>query len=108
MPNDLSQATSDADNSMGDRPVGETTEPCPNHWIEIELVDEADHPVVGQPFSITLPDGSFRTGRTDAQGVGRLEMINTPGECQISFTELDQEAWERIQGSAAQSESSSG
>jgi len=108
MPNDLSQATSDADNNMGDRSVGETTESCPNHWIEIELVDEADHPVVGQPFRITLPDGSFRTGSTDAQGVGRVERISAPGECQISFTELDQEAWERIQGSPAQSDSSPG
>lgn len=96
MPNDLSRAASDADSNMGDRPVGEATEPCPNHWIEIELVDEADRPVVGQPFMITLPDGSFRTGRTDVRGRGRQEGIGEPGACQISFTELDREAWERI------------
>ena len=96
MPDEFSQATSDADSNMGDRPVGEATQPCPNHWIEIELVDEDDQAVVGEPFRITLPDGSVRTGRTDARGVGRLEGISEPGECQISFTELDQDAWERI------------
>lgn len=98
MPDDLSGASLDANASMGDRPVGETTAPCTSHWIEIELVDEADRPVADQPFILTLPDGSYQTGRTDARGLDRVTGITNPGECRISFTELDKEAWERISG----------
>ena len=96
MSGNLSGASADADTTMSDRPVGEATEPCPNYWIEIELVDETDRPVEGQCYQIILPDGRIRTGQTDAQGVGRVEGIYPPGVCQISFTELDQEAWETI------------
>ena len=96
MSGNLSAATADADASIGDRPVGDATEPCPNYWIELQLIDEADQPVASQRFEITLPDGSTRTGQTDAEGVGRVEGIHTSGICQISFTELDQEAWEAI------------
>lgn len=96
MTNDLSHATSDSDSNMGDRPVGSTTEPCPYHWIEIELVDENDQPVPRQRFEITLPDGTTRRGRTNEEGVGRVDGIHPPGDCQISFTELDHRAWERI------------
>ena len=96
MSDSLSEAAVDADSDMSDRPVGDITESCPYHWIEVQLVDEADQPVARQRFEITLPDGSTRTGQTDAEGVGRVEGIYPPGVCQISFTELDQEAWEMI------------
>ncbi len=29
-----------------------------NSWIEIELIDEADQPVVGEEYRVTLPDGT--------------------------------------------------
>ena len=96
MSGDLSGAAADADASISDRPVGDTTEHCPNHWIEVQLVDEADRPVARQRFEIALPDGTTRTGQTDEEGVGRVEGIYPPGVCQISFTELDQEAWDTI------------
>ncbi len=95
MSGNLSGASADAENNMGDRPVGGATEPCPNHWIEIELIDEADGPIAGQLCRFTLPDGTTRTGQTNDEGVARLDGI-MPGECQISFTELDQRSWERI------------
>ena len=96
MTDSLSEAATGADDSMGDRSVGDVTEPCPYHWIEVLLVDEEDQPVAGQRFEITLPDGSIRVGQTDAQGLGRVDGIYPPGICQISFTELDREAWEPI------------
>jgi type VI secretion system secreted protein VgrG len=63
------------------------------HWIEVELVDEAGKPVAGRPFEIKLPDGSYYTGTTDDKGKGKVENID-PGSCDISFPDLDQDAWE--------------
>lgn len=96
MSDNLSAASADSDANMGDRPVGDTTEPCASHWIEVQLVDQTDAPVSGQRFEITLPNGTTRTGMTDAEGVGRVDGIYPPGVCQIAFTELDQDVWEKI------------
>lgn len=63
-------------------------------WIELQLVYESNGlPVAGVSYEVTLPDGTtVAGGSTDEQGVGRVECID-PGSCQISFTELDKEAW---------------
>lgn len=63
-------------------------------WIEIELIDEADQPVVGQRYEITLPDGRVAKGTLDAQGFARIDGID-PGTCQVSFPDLDKDAWEK-------------
>jgi uncharacterized protein involved in type VI secretion and phage assembly len=63
-------------------------------FIEIELVDEAGQPVAGEPFEVTTPDGKIKHGTTDANGQARIEGI-APGTCQIKFTRLDAEAWQR-------------
>ena len=63
------------------------------HWIEIQLVDETGAPVSGQAYRITLPDGEVRQGSTDGKGVVRFDGID-PGQCDFTFTKLDQEAWE--------------
>ena len=62
-------------------------------WIEIELVDEEDQPVPGEKYKITLPDGSVAKGTLDENGFARIEGIE-PGTCQITFSELDKDAWE--------------
>jgi hypothetical protein len=68
-------------------------------WIEIELVDEADQPVAGARYRITLPDGkTLREGSTNAEGWARVSDID-PGTCQITFPFLDKEAWEPAQRS---------
>ncbi|BBO81503.1 hypothetical protein [Desulfosarcina ovata] len=64
-----------------------------NSWIEIELVDEEDQPVPGEKYKITLPDGSVATGTLDEKGFARVDGID-PGTCQITFPDLDKEAWE--------------
>jgi type VI secretion system secreted protein VgrG len=64
-------------------------------WIEIELVDEADKPVPGEPFRITLPDGSVVEGTLDEKGFARVDGID-PGTCQVTFPKLDEPLWERI------------
>jgi len=64
------------------------------HWIEIELLDEEDQPVPGEPYRITLPDGStLASGTLDDRGRARVDHI-VAGTCQVTFPSLDQDAWE--------------
>lgn len=62
-------------------------------WIEIELVDEDDNPVPSERYEIELPDGSITRGTLDQKGFARVEGID-PGNCKVTFPELDQECWE--------------
>ena len=64
-------------------------------WVEIEMVDEQDEPVPGIAYRITLPDGAAADGTLDEKGFARVEGIE-PGTCQITFPDLDMEAWEKI------------
>ncbi len=61
-------------------------------WIEIELVDEAGKPVPGEPYRITLPDGTVADGTLDEKGFARVDHID-PGSCKVTFPNLDKEAW---------------
>jgi type VI secretion system secreted protein VgrG len=63
------------------------------HWVEIMLVDDAGQPVAGEAYEIKLPDGSIASGTTDEKGMARVENID-PGSVDISFPELDKDAWE--------------
>jgi type VI secretion system secreted protein VgrG len=63
-------------------------------WIEIEMVDEEDEPVPGEKYKITLPDNSVAEGTLDEKGFARVEGIE-PGNCRITFPELDKDAWEK-------------
>jgi type VI secretion system secreted protein VgrG len=64
-------------------------------WIEIALVYESNgKPVPGVAYEVTLPDGqTVASGSTDEKGLARVSGID-PGSCQISFPNLDKEAWE--------------
>jgi type VI secretion system secreted protein VgrG len=63
-------------------------------WIEIKLVDEENNPVPGRAYSITLPDGeTVAEGTLDEEGFARVDGID-PGSCQITFPDLDKDAWE--------------
>ncbi len=64
-------------------------------WIEIELVDEDDRPVPGEAYRITLSDGRVASGTLDSEGKARVEGIPA-GDCQVTFQNLDSEAWEMI------------
>lgn len=64
-------------------------------WIEIELVDEENHPVPGERYSVTLPDGeAVAQGVLDEKGFARVEGFD-PGTCKITFPDLDKDAWEK-------------
>jgi len=64
-------------------------------WIEILLVDEAGAPVAGEPYQIVLPDGQTAAeGTLDEKGFVRIDGID-PGTCQVSFPQLDMDAWKK-------------
>ncbi len=64
-------------------------------WIEIEMVGEDDSPIPGEAYRITLPDGTVAEGTLDDKGLARVDGID-PGNCQITFPNLDQDAWQKI------------
>jgi type VI secretion system secreted protein VgrG len=64
-------------------------------WLEVELVDEADEPVAGEKVLVTLPDGKVYSGRTNKDGVLKVTGVDKGATCQITFPDLDKEAWEK-------------
>jgi type VI secretion system secreted protein VgrG len=63
------------------------------HWIEVLLVDDAGAPVSGESVDIKCPDGSVATRCTDEKGLARVDYLDA-GSCDITFTNLDKDAWE--------------
>jgi type VI secretion system secreted protein VgrG len=67
----------------------------PKSWIEIELLDEENEPVPGEKYRVTLPDGTtVAEGTLDNNGQARVSGID-PGNCKITFPNLDHSAWKR-------------
>lgn len=65
------------------------------HWIEIELKDDDGNPVPGERYRVTLPDGStLAEGTLDGKGFAKVTNID-PGNCKITFPELDGEIWSK-------------
>ncbi|MFC1782179.1 type VI secretion system Vgr family protein [Planctomycetota bacterium] len=64
-------------------------------WIKIEMVDEENEFVAGIRYKIILPDKSVAEGTLDGKGFAQVKGI-VPGTCQISFPDLDKDAWEKI------------
>lgn len=62
-------------------------------WVEVQLVDMAGNPMKSARYTIKLPDGSIQEGFLSQEGIARCDNID-PGMCEISFPDLDAEAWE--------------
>ena len=90
-PADRTQAAAAAQSDQTDQHPEEQ----PVHWVEIELLDEEDNPVPGERYEIKLPDGSVKKGTLNEEGLARVDGIENPGECEITFPELDMESWEK-------------
>lgn len=63
------------------------------HTVEIDLVDDEGNPVPGEPYRITLPDGTIQTGTLDDRGKARIAGIEQAGTCQVCFYKRDAQAW---------------
>jgi hypothetical protein len=64
-------------------------------FIEVVLVgQDGKTPVYGEPYVLTLPDGTKKEGRLDGSGKIRVAGLEKGKKCKISFPELDGEAWE--------------
>lgn len=72
-------------------PAGD--DPLTSYWVEIELIDMEDGPVPGERYIVKTPDGKTHEGRTGKTGVVRL-VSKAPGSCELTFPDLDEEAWE--------------
>jgi hypothetical protein len=73
---------------------GDEQEVEATHTLEIELVDPDGAPVASAAYAVELPDGEVVRGQLDAQGKALLSGIHGGGSCKITFTGLDQDAWE--------------
>lgn len=67
----------------------------PVHWLEVELIGEDDSPIGWEKYEVTLPNGVKVTGNLDGHGYARIENIEQPGLCSITFPRLDRSAWDR-------------
>jgi type VI secretion system secreted protein VgrG len=81
-PNDTSAASSGEGGGQNDE------EQKKKSWIAIKLKDSDGEPVPGEPYKVTLPDGSVATGSTDANGEARVTGFD-PGQCKVEWTKLD-------------------
>ncbi len=78
-----------------DKPQPAKKDETKTSWIELEMVGEDDQPIPGETYRVTLPDGTVDEGTLDNKGFVRIDGID-PGTCQITFPNLDKEAWEKI------------
>ncbi len=68
-------------------------EPEPERtFILIRLVDDEGNPVPGARYRVELPDGAVREGRLNSSGEARENYV-VPGECKVTFPDLEDSAW---------------
>lgn len=72
--------------------------PEEKHFIEIELVDDEGKPVANERWFVELPDGSTKSGSTNANGYARIDGVD-PGTAKVSFPDMDKASYEPGGGS---------
>ncbi|MBL8627949.1 MAG: hypothetical protein JNK64_42075 [Myxococcales bacterium] len=65
--------------------------PLDVHQIEIKVINALDQPAVGVFYQLVQPDGRTRTGTTDGDGMIKIDDIEKPGDCQLTFPDVDQQ-----------------
>jgi hypothetical protein len=63
-------------------------------WIEVVLVDKKGQPVPGEPYRITLPDGTPHEGTLSDKGFVRIAGF-APGACKVTFPNMDSRSWKK-------------
>ena len=93
---DIPPATPGKKSAASNAPTHDPNSPAnknKTHYIEIKLVDDDGNPVAGEPYKITLADGTtVADGTLDDKGFARVDNID-PGTCQITFPSRDQQDW---------------
>lgn len=69
------------------------TEEEEESYIDIELTDEEGNPVPGERYRVTDSEGEVHEGSLDTNG--KAHVIVPPGENQVTFPNLDDDAWDR-------------
>lgn len=62
--------------------------------MTFELLDDSEAPIANEPYEVRLPDGSTRTGRTDAQGRVQLDGVED-GDTEVTFPRLQDGDWDQ-------------
>lgn len=92
----VSPITSSPQSAASDAPTHNPNDPANQNkksWIEIQLNDQDGNPVAGEPYKITLPDGTtIADGTLDDKGFARVGNID-PGTCQVTFPNQDKKSW---------------
>jgi len=66
----------------------------PTTWLSIELVDMEGNPVPGQKYEVRWLGKVIKSGKLDGKGCARLDGIEQDGYYEVSFVDLDKEAWQ--------------
>jgi hypothetical protein len=84
--------------SFGNASVNGSAQECPasqpDYWLEIRLQDPDGNLVPHEEYVVTLSDGSTVRGYLDDQGWARFAPLADGGDCQVSFPNIDSEAWQ--------------
>jgi type VI secretion system secreted protein VgrG len=95
---DIPPATPGKKSAASNAPTHDPNSPAnkdKTHYIEIKLVDNDGNPVAGEPYRVTLPDGTtVADGTLDDKGFARVDNID-PGSCKIVFPSRDKGAIEQ-------------
>ncbi len=68
-------------------------DPTKTSWIKLKLVDEAGNPVPGEAYKVKTADGRTASGSLNEKGEAEVKGIE-PGDCEVTFPNLDKAAWE--------------
>lgn len=66
------------------------------HWVEIELIGQDGKPIPNEKYKVVLPDEIIKEGNLDQNGWARFE-CDPAGDCEVTFPEMDWEAWELVE-----------
>lgn len=105
----ISASSAAADAGFAAAEVGATVAACPLglSWVGLSLLDETGAGVADAQWRVIAPDGTEHRGMTDANGQARLDGI-PPGNCKISFPQIDAGAWAEVEASAAPAQAAEG
>ncbi len=89
--------TTETEVDLSDLTVLESTEEA--YAVELQLIDQDDVPVARAEYRLRLPDGQVRSGTLDEQGFARVDGLDSPDPCEVSFPRFDEQSWAYVHAS---------